>query len=98
MEAVKQFEDESLDFVYIDADHSFITSANDVYEWSKKVRKGGIVSGHDYIKMDHIHVQTMLDAYTQAYKIRPWFVLGREEKAYEEEIRDDSRSWMFVKQ
>ncbi|MCK9351247.1 MAG: class I SAM-dependent methyltransferase [Candidatus Paceibacterota bacterium] len=48
MDAVEDFEDGSLDFVYIDANHrpDFIT--DDVREWTKKVRKGGIVSGHDY--------------------------------------------------
>jgi predicted O-methyltransferase YrrM len=48
MEAVKGFKDESLDFVYIDANHTFEFVVNDIAEWSKKVRKGGIVAGHDY--------------------------------------------------
>ena len=48
MEAVKDFEDESLDFVYIDGDHSYQAVKDDLREWSKKVRKGGIISGHDY--------------------------------------------------
>ena len=48
MEAVKQFKDGSLDFVYIDGNHTFEYVINDIAEWSKKVRKGGIISGHDY--------------------------------------------------
>ncbi len=48
MDAVKDITDESLDFVYIDADHSYQAIKDDIREWSKKVRKGGIVSGHDY--------------------------------------------------
>jgi len=49
MDAVKDFEDNSLDFVYIDADHHYPLVRNDIREWAKKVHKGGIVSGHDYI-------------------------------------------------
>lgn len=52
MEAVKQFEDESLDFVYIDANHAYNYVKQDIQEWSKKVRIGGIISGHDY---DMVH-------------------------------------------
>ena len=48
MEAVKDFKDESLDFVFIDGNHTFQYVVNDIAEWEKKVRPGGIVSGHDY--------------------------------------------------
>jgi SAM-dependent methyltransferase len=48
MEALKDFPDYSLDFVYIDGHHGFKYAAEDIYEWSKKVRKGGILCGHDY--------------------------------------------------
>ena len=48
MDAVKNFKDDSLDFVFIDGNHSFEYVVNDIAEWSKKVRVGGIVSGHDF--------------------------------------------------
>jgi hypothetical protein len=48
MDAVKDFKDESLDFVYIDANHTFEYAVEDIAQWSKKVRKDGIVAGHDY--------------------------------------------------
>jgi predicted O-methyltransferase YrrM len=41
-------DDESLDFVYIDADHAATAVYNDIVAWSKKVRVGGIVAGHDF--------------------------------------------------
>jgi predicted O-methyltransferase YrrM len=101
MDAVKEFKDESLDFVYIDGNHDFINVTQDVYYWSKKVRSGGIVAGHDYIKRRDeaagVHVKQAMHGYTDAYRIRPWFVLGRD-AVVEGEIRDSSRSWMFVKQ
>lgn len=48
MEAVKDFKDNSLDFVYIDGNHEFKYVWEDIVEWTKKVRVGGIVAGHDY--------------------------------------------------
>ena len=48
MEAVLQFKDESLDFVFIDGNHDYSFVRDDIREWHKKVRKGGIVSGHDF--------------------------------------------------
>lgn len=48
MEAVKDFKDNSLDFVYIDANHEPQFVTEDIREWTKKVKIGGIVAGHDY--------------------------------------------------
>jgi hypothetical protein len=48
IDAVKDFPDGSLDFVYIDANHTFEYVIADISEWERKVRKGGIVAGHDY--------------------------------------------------
>ncbi len=101
MEAAEDFPDESLDFVYIDGNHLFKYVAEDIYEWTKKVKKGGIVAGHDYAylksksELGLCHVIPVLNAYTQAYNIQSWYVLGREH-AEEGETRDNFRSWMFV--
>lgn len=48
VDAVKDIEDESLDFVFIDASHTYENVKQDIELWTPKVRKGGIVSGHDY--------------------------------------------------
>lgn len=48
MDAVKDFEDESLDFCFIDGNHSFEYVVDDIAAWSKKIKKGGIIAGHDY--------------------------------------------------
>lgn len=40
--------DGSLDFVFIDADHTYEGCKRDIEAWSPKVRKGGMISGHDY--------------------------------------------------
>ncbi len=48
MEAVKLVEPESLDFVYIDANHYYKYVLEDLTEWGKRVREGGLIMGHDY--------------------------------------------------
>lgn len=99
MEAVKDFANESIDFVYIDANHNFQNVTNDIVEWGKRLKRGGIISGHDYFKPRNnapIHVTQVLQGYTDAYHINPWFVLGREANN-EGLIRDMPRSWMWVK-
>lgn len=58
MEALKKFEDNSLDFVYIDANHTESYITQDIEGWSKKVKTGGIVSGHDYIEGGDLRVKT----------------------------------------
>lgn len=51
MNAAYDFEDESLDFVYIDANHDYKHVLEDITEWSKKVKPGGVVSGDDYARL-----------------------------------------------
>ncbi len=72
MEAVKGFADESLDFVFIDADHHFDFVMEDIIQWSKKVRSRGIVSGHDYyqFKSGKTGVVEAVDAYVKAHGIK----------------------------
>lgn len=103
MDAAGDFEDESLDFVYIDANHELRHVVNDIFEWNKKVKRGGIVSGHDYYKSKHSlaanHTVYAVNAHTATYKIRPWFLLGVRARTRDAgEIRDKARSWMWVKE
>jgi hypothetical protein len=48
----EMFEDESLDFVFIDANHAYDYVVQDIELWHQKVRHGGYLLGHDYIDMD----------------------------------------------
>lgn len=48
-DAKKLFSDESLDFVYIDANHTYEAVKNDIKDWYPKVKSGGLVLGHDYL-------------------------------------------------
>ncbi len=47
-EAAALVEPESLDFVFIDGNHSYEYMRQDIALWTAKVRPGGIVAGHDY--------------------------------------------------
>lgn len=100
--ALQKFADNSLDFVYIDANHDEPFVTEDIVEWSKKVRSGGIVSGHDYFKRKGVgskrkySVIKATQRYTEENNIKPWFVLGLSDKI-PGLVRDVSRSWFWVK-
>jgi len=48
VEAAKEIPDASLDFVFIDADHSYEGCKADIAAWVPKIKLGGLLSGHDY--------------------------------------------------
>lgn len=56
-DAAPDFEDESLDFVFIDAFHDYENCFNDIGFWHHRVRKGGYVMGHDWEHGSHPGVQ-----------------------------------------
>ena len=48
IDAATLYEDNSLDFVFIDADHDFSNVMDDLSAWYPKVKPGGTIAGHDY--------------------------------------------------
>jgi hypothetical protein len=48
LNAAKAFEPESLDFVYLDANHSYEAVRDDINAWWPKVKPGGMLAGDDY--------------------------------------------------
>jgi hypothetical protein len=48
LNASKYFGPESIDFCYIDGDHSLGGIYTDLMAWTPKVKVGGIIAGHDY--------------------------------------------------
>ncbi len=48
VDAAKMVPDASLDWVYIDAHHTFEAVTEDCGAWYSKVKTGGIIAGHDY--------------------------------------------------
>jgi hypothetical protein len=47
-EAASKYDDGSLDFVWIDANHHPTAVKKDIEAWLPKVKKGGYIGGHDY--------------------------------------------------
>jgi hypothetical protein len=100
MDAVKDFKDGSLDFIYIDGDHRFRYIAEDISEWEKKVRSGGAVSGHDYFFTNPhannviCHVGPVVDAFIKIKGIENFYVFGQLKNG---EKNDRTSSWMWIK-
>jgi predicted O-methyltransferase YrrM len=52
IEASYDFENNSLDFVYIDANHTYQSVATDIEIWLPKIKKEGYIGFHDYDNLD----------------------------------------------
>ncbi len=89
LEASKDILDGSLDFVYIDGLHEFDPVMMDIILWSQKVRRGGIVSGHDYAVQFGFGVIQAVHAYTEAHRVLVWYVTTGDKP---------TQSWLWVKQ
>jgi len=85
-DALEDVPDGSLDFVYIDGLHDFDNVMFDIIGWGRKVRRGGIVSGHDFFYWHGIGVVYAVEAYVRAHNIQQWFI-----------TKEFPNSWFFVK-
>ena len=69
LDFVGEIEYESLDFVYIDGCHEFDYVMCDIIEWAKRVKIGGIISGHDYYGFRNADVVEAVDIYCKIHNI-----------------------------
>lgn len=65
-EAAEDFEDGSIDFVFIDGDHSYEGCANDIRLWYPKLKEGGLLSGHDYREGRNYGVMQAVNEFVQS--------------------------------
>lgn len=93
-EAAIGIADESLDFVFLDANHAYEFAVRDIAVWSKKVKKGGIVSGHDFddyskhaTRSKEMNVVNAVEGWMKSYQIDPWFVI----------TNNRNKCWFYVK-
>lgn len=49
VDAATEFEDSSLDFLYLDGNHDYAHVSEDIKAWWPKVKPGGVFAGHDYM-------------------------------------------------
>jgi hypothetical protein len=80
LDATKVIPDNSLDFVYLDANHDTTAVLADLNAWIPKIKSGGIICGHDYTIKPHGYtggagVVKAVNLYTSVHEINPWFVL-----------------------
>lgn len=92
MQALKNFKDNEVDFVFIDGNHSYSYVLEDITEWYKKVKPGGIIYGHDY-KEDKVNDYGVIEAvnkFVEDNHIAPWFILHAGGRLVD--------CWMIIKQ
>jgi len=96
MDALEDIPDGSLDFVYIDSNHSLPYITQDIFGWYKKVKNGGVISGHDYFIDKHnpywiraCHVKYAVDVCAKIFEIDNSYVVGKG--------KDKCPSWMWIK-
>lgn len=95
--ASSSFGNQTLDFCYIDGDHSLEGIYLDLKAWVPKIKTGGIIAGHDYkdgpksgindyfgVQLD-FHVKTAVDYFCRRYGYKVNITGGR------------ILSWWFVK-
>ena len=74
MNAALSIADESLDFCYLDACHEFDYIMEDLITWSRKVKPGGIVAGHDYYYFRNAGIIDAVLLYVRMHEIEEWFI------------------------
>lgn len=93
-DVAKTIPDGSLDFIFIDCNHAYEHVVWDLANWTPKVRKGGIIYGHDYDdysnhsrRWSEMNVINAVNGWTASYKIKPWFVI----------TNNKNKCWLYVK-
>lgn len=87
VDASKKFEDGSLDYIFIDANHTYEWVVEDLKAWAPKVKKGGIVMGHDYFRFNKLNfgVIQAVNGWVETHHINHLFTWT-----------DNCPSWMYV--
>jgi hypothetical protein len=89
LEAVNGFEDNTLDFVYIDANHDYEHVLEDILAWYPKVKEGGILAGDDIWSTDmndYIKEKNMIIEFKNAQHSTAYFGVYPAVKTAEEQL------------
>ena len=84
---VDNYEDGFFDYVYIDSSHLYEDTVRDIAQWWPKIKKGGIIAGHDYSNSDPLY--GVIQAVTE-------FVEDNNIK-YLHITREQTKSWIILK-
>ena len=74
-QAAELFEDGTFDFVFLDADHGYEGVRRDLQSWFPKVKRRGVLGGHDYLNADFPGVRRAADEFFMEQEL-PLQVLG----------------------
>ena len=87
VDAAKMFKDDSIDYLFIDANHTYEWVVEDMKAWIPKVKKGGIIMGHDYFVMKKLNfgVIQAVNGWIETKHINHLFTWS-----------DNCPSWMYV--
>jgi len=95
IDALNDIPNRSLDFVYIDGNHLYGYVAMDLMQWAQKVRRGGIISGHDYYHPKGSRscrgIAPAVDGFVISHDIPNYWILGSKRVLKKHEIATDER-------
>lgn len=84
-ESLTLFKEFYFDFLYLDALHDYMSVKNDLNSWWKKIKKGGIMAGHDYCNKKNFGVIEAVDEFVKEKKLKLFLT------------KDKFPSWYFMK-
>lgn len=84
-QAALKFDDASLDFIFLDVNHTFKAVMEDLRAWYPKVKSGGIMAGDDYatchpgvpLAVDAFFKEKGLEVHLDSNQKRFWWVVKR---------------------
>jgi len=85
------FPDKTVDFVYIDGEHTYDAVTQDIADWWPKVKPGGIMAGHDYNETNPGTKQAV-NEFAEKYGLSFKITGTNPEKG-----DADAPSWIFIK-
>jgi len=94
--AAEMFEDNSLDFIYIDGLHDYESVKADIAGFYPKLKVGGIISGHDYQLEDWPGVYNAVNEFISQNELEI-NVTGTDSPDYEIEHDGWKPSWWAIK-
>ena len=75
-DAVNSIADQSLDMVYIDASHIYESVKADISDYFPKLKKSGLLCGHDYFTFSNFGVIRAVDEFLQENKDFEFLILN----------------------
>jgi predicted O-methyltransferase YrrM len=85
VDALNMFENDSIDFIYIDGNHQYDFVKQDIENYFSKIKPGGIIAGHDYDVHQRIpHIKGVKIAVDEFFKQPPLNVYS-------------DNSWVYIK-